>query len=63
MDDLQTLSLPLLPLTTGVVLPGMVVTMAIESDEADAALSAAKSTDGRLVLVPRLVPPSGLSKC
>src|SRR6476646_10901925 len=54
MDDLQTLSLPLLPLTTGVVLPGMVVTMAIESDEADAALSAARLADGRLILVPRL---------
>jgi len=54
MDDLQTLSLPLLPLTTGVVLPGMVVTMAIESEEADGALTSARSADGRLILVPRL---------
>src|SRR2546423_3360670 len=54
MDDLQTLSLPLLPLNSGVVLPGMVVTMAVESNEADAALSAAKAGDGRLILVPRL---------
>ena len=54
MDELQTLSLPLLPLTSGVVLPGMVVTMAVESDEAGAALSAARNGDGRLVLVPRL---------
>src|SRR5437879_1328064 len=54
MDELQTLSLPLLPLTRGVVLPGMVVTMAVESDEAGSALSAARNGDGRLVLVPRL---------
>ena len=54
MDDLQTLSLPLLPLTTGVVLPGMVVTMAIESEEADGALTSARSAGGRLILVPRL---------
>ncbi|MBV8303392.1 MAG: LON peptidase substrate-binding domain-containing protein, partial [Acidimicrobiia bacterium] len=54
MDELQTRSLPLLPLTSGVVLPGMVVTMAVESDDAGAALSAARNGDGRLVLVPRL---------
>ena len=53
MDDLQTLNLPLLPLTTGVVHPGMVVTIAVESEEAAAALAAARSADGRLVLVPR----------
>src|SRR5437016_5822390 len=54
MDELQTLSLPLLPLTSGVVLPGMVVTMAVESDDAGSALAAARAGDGRLVLVPRL---------
>ncbi|MBV8161441.1 MAG: AAA family ATPase, partial [Acidimicrobiia bacterium] len=54
MDELETLSLPLLPLTSGVVLPGMVVTMAVESGDAGAALAAARSRDGRLVLVPRL---------
>jgi ATP-dependent Lon protease len=54
MDELQTLNLPLLPLTSGVVLPGMVVTMAVESDDAGAALSAARNGDGRLILVPRL---------
>ena len=54
MDELQTLSLPLLPLTSGVVLPGMVVTMAVESDDAGAALAAARNGEGRLVLVPRL---------
>src|SRR5207248_3077960 len=54
MDELQTLNLPLLPLTSGVVLPGMVVTMAVESDDAGAALTAARNNDGRLILVRRL---------
>ena len=31
MTELHTETLPLLPLTTGVVLPGMVVTLTIES--------------------------------
>jgi ATP-dependent Lon protease len=54
MDDIRTSVLPLLPLATGVVLPGMVVTMAIESDEAKAALEATESAEGRILLVPRL---------
>ena len=55
MSDLDTLTLPLLPLTTGVVLPGMVVTLTLESQEARAAVDAAASDDDRLlVLVPRL---------
>ena len=54
MDDIRTSVLPLLPLATGVVLPGMVVTMAIESDEAKAALEATESSEGRILLVPRL---------
>ena len=55
MSDLDTLTLPLLPLTTGVVLPGMVVTLTLESPEARAAVDAAASDDDRLlVLVPRL---------
>ena len=33
----ENLTLPLLPLKSGVVLPGMVFTMALESDEARAA--------------------------
>ncbi len=37
MNELDIQALPLLPLTTGVVLPGMVVTLTIESDEARAA--------------------------
>src|SRR3954470_20526300 len=46
------LTLPVLPLTAGVVLPQMVVTIALESDEARAALDAA--VDERLLLVPRV---------
>ena len=54
MPDIDTHLLPLLPLTTGVVLPGMVVTLTIESDEARAAAEAAASTDDRtLLLVPK----------
>ena len=42
MADLdQTLTLPLLPLRSGVVLPGMVFTLALESAEAQAAAEAA----------------------
>jgi ATP-dependent Lon protease len=47
-----TQNLPLLPLTSGVVLPGMVFTMALESDEAKAAAEAAGAADSRFVLVP-----------
>jgi ATP-dependent Lon protease len=54
MTDLQTaLTLPVLPLTTGVVLPQMVVTIALETDEAKAATAAA-GEGGRLLLVPRI---------
>jgi ATP-dependent Lon protease len=54
MPQLDTQVLPLLPLTTGVVLPGMVVTLTIESDEARRAVAAADTTDGELLLVPRI---------
>jgi ATP-dependent Lon protease len=54
MSKLDTQILPLLPLTTGVVLPGMVVTLTIESDEARKAVSAARATGGTLLLVPRV---------
>ncbi len=47
-------TLPLLALTSGVVLPGMVITMALETDEARAAVDAATSADGHLLLVPRV---------
>jgi ATP-dependent Lon protease len=45
--------LPLLPLPTGVILPQMVVTLALESAEARAAAAGAAGADGRLLLVPR----------
>jgi ATP-dependent Lon protease len=45
-------NLPLLPLTSGVVLPGMVFTMALESEEATAAAEAAGAADGHFVIVP-----------
>ncbi|MEA2557264.1 MAG: ATP-dependent Lon protease [Actinomycetota bacterium] len=52
MTDIDTRALPLLPLTTGVVLPGMVVTLTIESEEARAAVEAADG--GEVLLVPRV---------
>ena len=53
MSD-ENVTLPLLPLKSGVVLPGMVFTMALESDEAKAAVVAARSAGGRLLLVPHI---------
>src|SRR6476659_10256038 len=50
MTELHTETLPLLPLTTGVVLPGMVVTLTIESPDAAAAIEAA--AHGELIVVP-----------
>ena len=50
----ENLTLPLLPLQSGVVLPGMVFTMALETDEARAAAEAARSAGGRLLLVPHI---------
>jgi ATP-dependent Lon protease len=53
MSELDTMALPLLPLTAGVVLPQMVVPLALETEEAQAAADAA-APEGLLVLVPRL---------
>ena len=50
----ERLVLPLLPLSTGVVLPQMVVTLALESDEARQAAAAAGEADGVVLLVPRV---------
>ncbi|MBA3727974.1 MAG: endopeptidase La [Actinobacteria bacterium] len=52
-EQLETKILPLLPLSTGVVLPGMVITLTLESPEARAAVKAARSADDTLLLVPR----------
>jgi len=50
----EIVTLPLLPLKSGVVLPGMVFTMALESNEARAAAEAAQSAGGKLLLVPHI---------
>ena len=52
--DTRTELLPLLPLTQGVVFPQMVVTIALETDEAKRAGAAAEQAGRRLVLVPRV---------
>ncbi len=54
MPDTTTRTLPILPLSHGVVLPHMVVTVAIETDEARAALAAGASAGRLVLLVPRL---------
>ena len=54
MAELDTLALPVLPLTAGVVLPQTVVTLTLDSDEAKAAVAAADAADGRVLLVPRI---------
>jgi ATP-dependent Lon protease len=53
-ETAEHLTLPLLPLGTGVVLPQMVVTLALETDEAKAAADAGTSGDGQMLLVPRV---------
>ncbi len=50
----NTVSLPLLPIEVGVVLPQMVVTLAPDTDEAKQAIQAASTADGLLLLVPRI---------
>src|SRR5215469_10159186 len=54
MSPIATSALPLLPLDAGVVLPGMAITLALETPEARAAAEAAGGAGNRLVLVPRL---------
>jgi ATP-dependent Lon protease len=54
VPNLDTHVLPLLPLTTGVVLPGMVVTLTLESDDARRAVRAAESSGSELLLVPKV---------
>ena len=50
----ERLTLPLLPLSTGVVLPQMVVTIALETDEARTAAEAAEAGAGVVLLVPKI---------
>src|SRR4051812_29677326 len=51
MSDTTTLALPVLPLTAGVVAPGMVVTIVVDSPEAKRAAAAAVEHAGRRVLL------------
>ncbi|MCJ7832022.1 MAG: LON peptidase substrate-binding domain-containing protein, partial [Actinobacteria bacterium] len=53
-DQLENKILPLLPLTTGVILPHMVITLTLETQDAQAAVEAAQSGDGEILLVPKL---------
>jgi ATP-dependent Lon protease len=59
MSDVETRFLPLLPLSSGVVLPQMVVPLSLESDEAKAAADAALAGEGLLVLVPKVEADGG----
>jgi ATP-dependent Lon protease len=54
MAELDTLTLPVLPLSNDVVLPHMVVTLALETDEARSAAEAAQRSGDTLLLLPRL---------
>ena len=54
MPELSVETLPLLPLTSGVVLPGMVVTATLETPEARAAATAASEAGQSLLLVPKV---------
>ncbi len=53
-SEVDALRLPLLPLNTGVVLPQMVVTLALESAEGRDAADGAIAGDRRVLLVPRV---------
>lgn len=50
----ETLTLPVLPLRSGVMLPGMVFTIGLETDEARAAAEVVGASGGLLLLVPHI---------
>jgi ATP-dependent Lon protease len=50
----ETLTLPVLPLRSGVMLPGMVFTIGLETDEAKAAADVVGTSGGNLLLVPHI---------
>jgi ATP-dependent Lon protease len=54
MSPITTSALPLLPLDSGVVLPGMTITLALETADAREAVAAAAGAGDRLLLVPRI---------
>ena len=51
-DTSTTVTFPVLPVEDGVVFPGTVVTLTLDSDAARAAVASARDGDNRLVLVP-----------
>ena len=53
MNDLRLEQLPVVPLEGGAILPHMVVTVSLRSDEARAAVGASAATGGHVLLVPR----------
>jgi ATP-dependent Lon protease len=59
VPPIATSALPLLPLEAGVVLPGMTISIALETPEAREAVEAASGAGDRLVLVPRLAGRDG----
>ena len=54
MANTRELTLPVLPLSNGVVFPHMVVTLRTETDESRTAVAAAEESDGLLLLVSKL---------
>lgn len=53
-DTVNETTLPLLPTHTGVIVPGMVVNVRLDTSEAGSAVDAAEATGGRIVLVPQV---------
>ena len=53
-DSAQTVTLPVVPLPDAVLLPGTIATLTLDSEEARAAVAAARSGDGRVVVVPEI---------
>ena len=51
MANTRELTLPVLPLSNGVVFPHMVVTLRTETEESRTAVAAAQQSDGTLLLV------------
>ncbi len=55
MDNTSTLlNLPVVSLSGGVVFPGAIVTLALDSDEARASVASGSEADGQVLLVPNL---------
>ncbi len=54
MADTRELTLPVLPLSNGVVFPHMAVTLRVETEEATTAVAAAEQSDGLILLVPKV---------